>query len=71
YEQEKNNITATTISSEFVLSQHDSAFAEEFEQVKKSLAYQTRLAAEAHGIEAIKSGTYKPASIEDKRERPV
>lgn len=70
YEEMRSDIKATTISSESVL-QHDPAFVEHFERVKETPAYQTRLAAEARGIEAIRSGTYRPAPIEDKQERSV
>lgn len=69
YEQTKSAIKATTISSESVLIKNVPAFAERFEQVKKTPAYQNRLAAEAHGIAAIKNGTYRPAPLEDKKER--
>lgn len=71
YEQAKSDIRATIISSESVLIKQDPAFAEYFENVKKSPAYQTRLVAEARGIAAIKSGTYRSAPIEDKMERPI
>jgi len=69
YEQEKSDIKATMVSSESVLIKHDPAFAERFEEVKKTLEYQKRLAAEARGVAAVKSGTYRPAPIEDKKER--
>jgi len=69
YEQEKSDIKATMVSSESVLIKHDPAFAERFEEVKKTLEYQKRLAAEARGVAAVKSGTYRPAPVEDKKER--
>ena len=71
YEQTRSDIKATAISSESVLAQNDSAFAEYFEKVEKSSDYQKRLAAEEQGLEAIKNGTYRPAPIEDKKERSV
>lgn len=71
YEEMKSNIKVTLISSESVLIEHDPAFATRFENVKKTPAYQKRLVAEARGIAALKSGKYKPASIEDKKERAV
>lgn len=71
YEQAKNNIEATFVSSESVLIQHDPAFAERFEKVKNTPAYQMRLVSEARGIEAIKNRNYRPAPIKDKKERPV
>jgi len=71
YEQTKSDIKVTIVSSESVLARHDPAFAERFEEVKKSLAYQNRLAAEARGIVAIKNGTYRAAPVEDKKERSV
>ncbi len=69
WEHEQSGIAAETISSESVLIENDPAFAERFEKVKKSLAYQNRLVAEERGIAAVKSGTYHPAPIEEKRER--
>ena len=70
YEQTKSDIKATIISSESVL-ENDPAFARHFAEVKKSPAYQNRLAAEARGVDAVKNGTYRPAPFEDKKERPV
>ncbi len=71
YKEAKSDIKVTIVSSESVLISHDPAFAERFAEVKKTSAYQARLAAEARGIAAIKGGTYRPAPIEDKKERPV
>ncbi len=71
FEEMKSDIKATAVSSESVLIPHDPAFAERFEQVKKTPEYQKRLAAEACGIAAIKNGTYRPMPIEDKKERPM
>lgn len=59
------------VSAESVLVPLDSAFAKEFEILKKTPAYHERLAAEARGIEAIKSGSYQSAPAEDKQERSV
>ncbi|MDE1919360.1 MAG: YdcF family protein [Patescibacteria group bacterium] len=58
-------------SAEDVLAKDDPAFAAEFARIKESEPYHRRLAAEARGVAAIKSGSYRPASTEDKRERPV
>lgn len=71
YEQTKSDINVTIVSSESVLIPNDPVFAVQFEKVKKTPAYQNRLAAEARGIAAIKSGTYRSAPIEDKKERSV
>ncbi len=57
------------ISAESVLIPRDSSFAEAFEKVKKTPAYESRLAAEARGIAAIQNGTYRSAPFEDKKER--
>lgn len=69
YAQTKSDIAATTVSSESVLIQNDPAFAKYFENVKKTPAYQKRLASEARGVEAIRSGSYRSAPTEDKKER--
>jgi hypothetical protein len=60
---------ALFISAESVLVPKDPAFAQEFEEVKGSPAYRSRLQAEARGIAALKAGTYTPAGITDKKER--
>ena len=69
FEHAQSDCEALFVSSESVLSKNDPTFAERFARVKESPAYQTRLAAEARGIEAIRSGTYHAASVEDKKER--
>ena len=69
YDEQKSAIPVTIVSSESVLTKHDPSFTASFEKVKQSPAYQTRLAAEARGIAAIKRGAYRPAPIEDKKER--
>lgn len=71
YEQTKNDIEATAISSESVLTKENPAFAEYFEKMKKSPAYQKRLVAERRGLKAIKKDTYRPAQSKDKQERSV
>lgn len=71
YKQTKSDVKVSAISSESVLMQNDPIFVEHFERVEKSSAYQNRLAAEARGVAAIKSGSYRPAPIEDKKERSV
>lgn len=71
YEQTKSEITAHAVSSESVLARHDPAFMEYFENVKKTLAYQKRLATEDRGVHAIKNGVYQSAPSEDKKERLV
>lgn len=71
WESENSGIASSIISSESLLAEHDPEFAERFEKVKQSSAYQKRLAAEARGVAAVKSGNYHPAPIEDKRERSV
>jgi uncharacterized SAM-binding protein YcdF (DUF218 family) len=69
--QTKSDREAATVSSESILIEHDPAFAEYFEKIKKSPAYQKRLMSEAHGIQALQTGGYHSAPIEDKKERPV
>lgn len=71
YEQTKSEIIVHAISSESVLARHDPVFTEYFENIKKTSAYQKRLAAEDRGIQAIKNGSYQSASLEDKKERLV
>lgn len=71
FEQEHSNVMVEFVASEQVLTSADPGFAERFAAIQKTTAYQTRLAAEARGIAAIKSGTYRPAPIEDKLERPA
>lgn len=65
------DLSVTFVPSESVLIENDPSFAESFAKIKETPAYQTRLAAEARGIEAIKSGKYRPAPIEEKKERPT
>ncbi len=60
---------AEFISAESVLIPRDPSFAEAFEEVKRTPAYESRLAAEERGIAAIQNGTYRSAPIEDKEER--
>lgn len=67
----KVDVHVTFIPSESVLIENDPSFAERFAKIKETEAYKTRLAAEARGIEAIKAGKYRPAAIEDKKERPA
>lgn len=57
--------------AESALSESDPSFAAEFARIEQSEPYRRRLAAEARGIAAIKSGKYCPAPSEDKKERPV
>lgn len=57
------------ISAESVLVENNPDFQKTFDAVKQTGAYQERLAAEARGIEAIKSGTYHSAAAHDKQER--
>lgn len=57
--------------AESVLSEHDPTFPAEFARIAESEPYQRRLAAEARGVAAIKSGEYHTASPKDKKERPV
>lgn len=58
-------------SAEEILVKDDPSFAAEFARVKESEPYQRRLASEARGVAAIKSGTYGVTRPEDKRERSV
>lgn len=71
YEEEKCDVEVVTISSESVLGENDPTFIEYFESVKKTPSYQKRLVAETRGVVAVKNGTYRPAPIEDKMERPA
>ncbi len=69
YEQTKSDIAVEFVSSESVLTAADPAFAERFAEIQKTPAYQKRLASEARGLVAIKTGAYKSAPPEDKYER--
>lgn len=71
YEQTKCDIGARVVSSESVLAQHDPRFADYFETIKRTPAYQIRLAAEKRGVEALQRGAYHAAPSEDKKERAV
>jgi uncharacterized SAM-binding protein YcdF (DUF218 family) len=71
YRQEQSTIGAVFISAESVCSKYDQAFAAHFEEIKKTSAYQIRLAAEAEGVKDLEAGAYRPAPAEDKKERPV
>jgi hypothetical protein len=57
------------VSAESVLIPKDPSFAEAFEKAKRTPAYESRLAAEARGVAAVKSGNYRSAPIGDKKER--
>jgi len=70
-EQEQTDIMVEVVASESVLIENNPAYAEYLKKVKASPAYANRLAAEARGIAAIKSGTYQAAPIDDKKERPI
>lgn len=65
----KYTVTADFVSAESLLAEHNQRFAEYFEKVKKSPAYQKRLASEVRGIKALHAGTYSSALPEDKKER--
>lgn len=69
FHREKSCISTEFISSESVLSTVDPAFAAQFAAVRKTAAYQARLASEARGLEALRAGFYHSASTEDKKER--
>lgn len=71
FEWEHSALAVEFVASEQVLVASDQGFAERFATIQKTAAYQKRLAAEERGIAAIKSGTYRPAQIEDKMERPA
>lgn len=59
------------VSAEDVIISTRPSFKEEFENIKSTLSYRKRLESEAKGIEALRSGKYKEAQIEDKKERLV
>lgn len=69
YERTKSDAAADFVSSESILIEHDPACAARFAEIKKTPAYQTRLASEARGLSALKEGTYRSAPTDDKRER--
>ncbi|TSC69815.1 MAG: hypothetical protein G01um101449_516 [Parcubacteria group bacterium Gr01-1014_49] len=69
--REKPSCAISYQGAEPVLSEHDPAFSAEFARIEQSEPYERRLAAEARGVAAIKSGTYHSVSSEDKRERAV
>lgn len=71
FEQEHSNVAVEFIASEQVLMAADKRFATRFATIQKTVAYKKRLAAEAHGIAAIRNGTYRSAPTEDKKERSV
>ena len=71
YEREQSAILAEFVSAEKVLIEEDPTFAQEFEKIKATPAYQLRLRSEAGGIEAIKSREYKGAPLEEKKERKI
>lgn len=68
YTREKSGLTIEAVSSESVLLA-DPTFAEYFQNVTSSLAYQRRLAAEKRGVLALEEGSYREAAAEDKKER--
>lgn len=57
--------------AESVLSEYDPVFSAEFARIRQSEPYERRLAAEARGVAAIKSGAYHSAALKDKKERPM
>lgn len=57
------------IASEPLLAEADQTFASRFSAIQRTDAYRKRLAAEARGIKALESGTYRSAGVEDKEER--
>lgn len=71
YEQTKSSIAANFISAEAVLIEKDPVFRVTFEEIKKTPAYQLRLASEMSGVEAIRRGEYKGAPLEEKKERKI
>ncbi len=64
-------VHAECIPAEEIIIQARPLFQEEFEEIKSSLSYRKRLESELKGIEALRSGKYKEARIEDKKERLV
>lgn len=71
WEMLNSSVQAYFMSAEKIIIEVRPEFEETFTQIKKTEAYQKRLASEAKGIEALHSGKYKSAGIEDKRERSV
>ncbi len=65
------SIKTEYISAEEVIINERPEFYEIFEKVKSSIPYKKRLESEARGIEAMRSGKYQEAKIEDKKERVV
>ncbi|PIR83407.1 hypothetical protein COU19_00400 [Candidatus Kaiserbacteria bacterium CG10_big_fil_rev_8_21_14_0_10_56_12] len=57
--------------AESILMAQDPSFEQTFERLKKTEAYQKRLAAEARGVAAIAAGSYRAAEQKDKNERTV
>ncbi len=67
----KSSVRANIVVAEDVITSVRPEFEKEFGVVKQTPAYIKRLASEADGLAALHSGTYKTASIGDKKERLV
>lgn len=68
YEKARSDITVELVSSESMLEENDPSFTARFNEIKKTEAYQKRLASEARGLEALKAGTYTSAPPDKKYE---
>ncbi|MCR4325584.1 MAG: YdcF family protein [Patescibacteria group bacterium] len=63
------SIAVEYIAAESVLMEENPSFVGVFEEVKKTSAYQERLASEERGVEELESGTYRATPSQDKKEQ--
>jgi uncharacterized SAM-binding protein YcdF (DUF218 family) len=71
WEMINSSVKADFIAAEDILQSSQPEFGKIFEELKKTPAYIKRLESEAHGLKALRSGTYESAKTEDKKERLV
>lgn len=64
-----HSLGVTYYAAESVIEATDPTFAQEFERIKETSAYQERLASEARGLKALLMGLYEPQTGDAKQER--